>query len=106
MPRVTFIDFEGNSSTVDAASGQSLMQVASDNMIEGILAECGGACACATCHCYIEPNWQATVGEADEMEAGMLEQTLAPQSNSRLACQITLGHELDGLVVRLSEKQY
>ncbi len=106
MPTVTFVDADGTRHEVEANSGVSLMQVAIDNGIEGIVAECGGACSCATCHCYVEEEWQARTGEPDDMEKAMLECVLDPMPNSRLSCQITLSEDLDGLVVSLPEAQF
>jgi 2Fe-2S ferredoxin len=81
------------------------MHAATDNGVAGILADCGGACSCATCHCYVGEDWTARTGAADEVEAQMLEFVLDPQPNSRLSCQITVSDELDGLVVRLPKSQ-
>lgn len=106
MPAVTFIDFDGNKTQVQASEGTSVMQAAMDNMVEGIVAECGGACACATCHCYIDPEWQHKVQAADENEQEMLSVTNEPKDNSRLSCQVTITKELDGLVVHLPQEQY
>ena len=75
-------------------------------MIDGVLAECGGSCSCATCHCYVDEAWFEKVGEADGTEKIMLEMAIDPQPTSRLSCQIKVTEELDGLVVRLPESQY
>lgn len=106
MPSITFIDHQGSKTTVKADSGSTVMQAATDNMIEGILAECGGACACATCHCYIDETWADKVGSADSSEAEMLEHTFEPKSTSRLSCQVTVTDDMDGLVVHLPAEQY
>jgi 2Fe-2S ferredoxin len=102
---VTYIDHEGNAHEADVPSGNSLMQGAVDNMIDGIIAECGGACSCATCHVYVDEAWQDKVGEPDEMEKCMIDCVMDPKSNSRLSCQIKITDELDGLVVHLPESQ-
>ena len=106
MPKVTFISESGIEMVVDADSGTSLMNTAIDNDIDGIYAECGGGCACATCHCYIDEKWMAVVGEPDDMEDSALEMTNSPRkSMSRLSCQIDLTDEMDGLIVHLPENQ-
>jgi len=106
MPTVTFISADGSRHEVNASPGVSLMQAAIDNDIEGIVAECGGACSCATCHCYIEDEWKSKLSPHDDMESSMLECVLEPRPNSRLSCQVTLNDALDGLVVTLPESQY
>ncbi len=105
MPLVIFISHDGSEREVHVASGTTLMHAATDNGVAGILADCGGACSCGTCHCYIDENWTARTGAADDVEAQMLEFVMDPQSNSRLSCQITVSDELDGLVVRLPKSQ-
>ena len=105
MPLVTFISHDGSEREVHVASGTTLMHAATDNGVPGILADCGGACSCATCHCYVDEDWQAKTGAADDVEAQMLEFVLDPQPNSRLSCQIIVSDELDGLVVRLPKSQ-
>lgn len=106
MPAVTFIDFNGKKTKVKVSEGTSVMQAAMDNMVEGIVAECGGACACATCHCYVDEKWQDKLSAPEETEQDLLSVANEPQDNSRLSCQITMTKELDGLVVRLPEEQY
>jgi len=106
MPKVTFIDFEGNQSEVDASVGDSLMTAAVTNDVDGIDADCGGACACATCHVYISADWGAVVGKPGELEAEMLEISDDVQDNSRLSCQVTISDEMDGLVVNMPESQF
>ena len=105
MTRITFIEHDGTSHVVEAANGQSLMLAAKQNNVEGILAECGGECACATCHVYVATEWMAKVGIPGETEADMLDFVSNPSSQSRLACQISVDDSLDGLVVRLPESQ-
>jgi len=106
MPTVTFINADGDSREVEAESGASVMQAAIDNMIDGVLGECGGACSCATCHCYVDDAWVSKVKPAEEIEKDMLECVLDPQPNSRLSCQIEVTDELDGLVVKLPASQF
>lgn len=105
MPKVTYISPDGNEQEVDVPVGHSVMEGAIDNMIDGILAECGGSCTCATCHVYVDNEWLNKVGEAGEFEQDMLDMVLDPEPNSRLSCQIKLSPELDGLVVRLPKSQ-
>ena len=106
MPQITYIEANGAEHEIDVPAGNSVMQGAIDNMIDGILAECGGACACATCHCYVDESWLEKVGPAGEIEREMLDATPEPRENSRLSCQIEVSDELDGLIVRLPESQY
>lgn len=105
MPNVIFIEFNGSKHSVDAAVGQSLMKAAVSNSVPGIDAECGGACACATCHVYIAEDWISHVGNPVGNEKEMLDFANEVQSNSRLACQITVRADMDGLVVRMPESQ-
>lgn len=106
MPRVTFIEHDGTEHQVDAAAGQSLMRAAVDNGVPGIDADCGGQCACATCHVYVAPDWLARTGSRGEMEESMLGFAAGTQDTSRLSCQITVTDALDGIVVRLPEGQH
>ena len=106
MPKVTFIDFEENQTDVEVQVGYSLMEAAVVNDVEGIDADCGGACACATCHVYIDQDWMAIVGPAEELEAEMLDVAEEVKENSRLSCQIKITEELDGLIIRTPESQY
>lgn len=105
MPQVKYITAEGGEYEVEVPVGNSVMEGAIDNMIDGILAECGGSCTCATCHCYVEPEWLSKVGKPGEFEKDLLEMVLEPQDNSRLSCQIKITPELDGLIIRLPESQ-
>jgi len=105
MGKVTFIEFSGTSHTVDAREGESLMQAAVGNMVPGITADCGGACACATCHVYVDPSWAERVGGPSEIESAMLEVVTVREGNSRLSCQIKMRRELEGLVLKLPESQ-
>lgn len=106
MPLVTYISHDGTINEIEVPVGNSVMQGAVDNMLDGIIAECGGSCSCATCHCYVDAAWLDKVPPASEMEKDMLECVLEPKDNSRLSCQIEISEELDGLVVRLPESQF
>ena len=106
MPTIKYIDNSGKTSEVEVSSGNSVMQGAVDNMIDGIVGDCGGAVACATCHCYVDEAWLQCTGEADDMEKDMLVAVVDPKPNSRLSCQINVTEQLDGLIVHLPESQY
>lgn len=106
MALITYIEHDGSTRDIEVENGKSVMQGAVDNMIDTVVAECGGACSCATCHVYVDEAWIAKVDEAEDMERDMLELTVNPQANSRLSCQITVRDELDGLVVRIPEAQF
>lgn len=106
MPKITFIDFEGTERSVDAHLGDSVMEAATGNDVPGIDADCGGACACATCHVYVDSGWIAVVGKPEDLEAEMLDVADDVRDNSRLACQIRVVDELDGLVVTTPESQF
>jgi ferredoxin, 2Fe-2S len=105
--KVTFVQLNGVEKTIqDVAVGQSLMEVARANGVEGILGDCGGACACATCHVYVDPKWESVVGRPDDIEASMLDMAADVQkSNSRLCCQIKVRPELDGLRVTVAPQE-
>jgi len=105
MPKITYIEHNGSEHTVDATTGVSVMETAIKNMVPGIDADCGGACACATCHVYVDEAWLEKVGKPEAMEESMLDFAAEPKSNSRLSCQISVTDDLDGLVVRLPEFQ-
>lgn len=106
MPHITYIEASGQSTTVNIPEGWSLMQGATTNGVDGILGECGGSCACATCHCYVADDFLAKVLPASDTELAMLDNVAAERrTNSRLACQIKATAALDGLVVRLPETQ-
>lgn len=104
MPSVTFIQPDGETKTVVASAGYSLMQVAQDNMVEGISGDCGGCCSCATCHCYVDSKWVEKVGPPAELEQDILEGLSDYRANSRLVCQIALEEELDGIVLEVAEE--
>jgi 2Fe-2S ferredoxin len=105
MPKITFIDSNGASRTVDAENGATVMEAALKNGVPGVDAECGGACACATCHVYVEGDWFAKIGGPSPMEEDMLDFGYEVRENSRLSCQIKVTDDLDGLVVRTPERQ-
>jgi len=106
MPKVTFVNYEGKQRTVDVACGTTLMRAATDNRVDGIDGDCGGNCACATCHVYIDPPWADRVGGRTACEADMLNLVSELRGTSRLACQIDIDASLDGLVVATPESQH
>lgn len=106
MPMVTFIDSEKTEHQIDVLNGDSLMQASLDNGLPSIMGDCGGACACATCHVYIDESWYEKVGAPSEAEVDMLAGVLDPGPTSRLSCQIFMNDELEGLVVHLPESQF
>jgi 2Fe-2S ferredoxin len=106
MPKVTYIQPDGAEITLDARDGDSVMETAVKNGVRGIVAECGGACACATCHVFIDEAFTDTVGEPGPLEDDMLDGAASDrQANSRLSCQVKMSAELDGLVVRIAPEQ-
>jgi 2Fe-2S ferredoxin len=105
MPKITFSDSSGAARTVEAEVGSTVMETAIRNNIPGIEAECGGACACATCHVYVDEAWREKVGGPSPMEEDMLDFGYDVRSNSRLSCQIKMTDDLDGLTVTTPDKQ-
>jgi 2Fe-2S ferredoxin len=105
MPKVIFIEPAGARREVEAPVGISLMEAALQNQVDGIVALCGVACACATCHVYIVPQWCSKIAPREEMEEGMLETAWQPRDNSRLSCQIPVAAALDGIEVIIPERQ-
>jgi 2Fe-2S ferredoxin len=105
MPKITYIDSEGTARAVEAELGSTVMEAAIRSNIPGIEAECGGACACATCHIYVDDAWRGKIGEPSPMEEDMLDFGYDVRPNSRLSCQIKVTADLDGLVVCTPEKQ-
>jgi 2Fe-2S ferredoxin len=105
MTKVTFNDASGASRTVEAQIGSTVMETALRNSVPGIEAECGGACACATCHVYVAPQWTEAVGKPSQMEEDMLDFAADVRPNSRLSCQIKVTEALDGLVVTTPARQ-
>ncbi len=105
MPKITYIDDDGTARTVEAVIGSTVMETAVNNDIPGILATCGGSCACATCHVYIDPDWYPRLGPLSLDELDMLDTAHDVQPTSRLSCQIAVTAELDGLIVRTPSRQ-
>jgi 2Fe-2S ferredoxin len=105
MPRILFKQPGGARREIDAPPGITLMEAARQGGVDGIVAQCGGACACATCHVYIDPPWLERLPPPEDMEQGMLESAWEPRRNSRLSCQIHLTAELDGLEVTVPQRQ-
>ena len=102
MPRITFIEDDGTHVEVEVEQGYSVMEGAIMNGVEGIEAECGGACSCATCHCYVNEDWWDKLPEMDVIEDSMLEAATERRENSRLTCQIPVTDELDGLTLEVA----
>jgi 2Fe-2S ferredoxin len=105
MAKITYIDAAGVARTVDGEIGSTVMETAIKNGVPGIEAECGGACACSTCHVYVDEGWREKTGEPSPMEEDMLDFAFEVKPNSRLSCQIKVTEALDGLVVRTPERQ-
>ena len=106
MVKITYIEFNGTEHVVDVEVGMTVMEGARDNNIPGIEADCGGACACSTCHVYVDPNWIGKIPEKEDMEEDMLDFAYSPDEKlSRLTCQLQVTEEIDGLIVRMPEKQ-
>jgi len=105
MPKVTFVDLVGVRHEVEVVSGNTIMEAAIDNDVPGIVAECGGACACATCHAYVDENWAARLPPMEDMEDAMLDSALDRQENSRLTCQISMTDELDGIKICVADNE-
>jgi len=106
MAKITFIQPDGQAQTVETETGLTVMEAAKLNNIAGIEAECGGACACATCHVYVDEAWRGKTGKPSEMEEDMLDFAFDVRDESRLCCQIKVSADLDGLVVRVPAKQF
>ena len=106
MPKIIYIESTGESHTIDAKPGQSVMEGAVKNNIPGIDADCGGACACATCHVYVDEAWTEKTGKASVMEESMLDFANDLRPTSRLSCQILVRDDLDGLIVRMPADQH
>lgn len=105
MPKVIYITTDGIHHEVQVENGYSVMEGAINNNIEGIVAECGGACACATCHSYIDEAWLGKLPPMDDMEDSMLDAAYERRLNSRLTCQIEMHPGLDGLIVHVAENE-
>jgi 2Fe-2S ferredoxin len=106
MPKITYVTSDGSRHEVEVENGYSVMEGAINNNIDGIVAECGGACACATCHSYIDAAWLDKLPTMDDMEDSMLDAAFERKENSRLTCQIEVSDGLDGLVVHVAENDY
>jgi ferredoxin, 2Fe-2S len=105
MAKITYIDSAGTTRTVEGEAGSTVMETAINNGVPEIEAECGGACACSTCHVYIDEAWREKVGEPSPMEEDMLDFAFEVKPNSRLSCQIKVSEDLDGLVVTTPARQ-
>jgi 2Fe-2S ferredoxin len=105
MVKITFIQPDGSEQIAEAEPGVTLMELAKLNDVPGIEAECGGACACATCHVYVDDAWRAAVGDPSPMEEDMLDFGYDVKPSSRLSCQVKVTAELEGLIVRVPERQ-
>ena len=105
MPKITYIEHDGKTHTIEVASGLSVMEGAVQNNIPGIDADCGGSMACATCHVYVKEEWFNKLPKKEEGEDDMLDMAFEPKTNSRLSCQLMVSDQLDGLIVNLPEKQ-
>ena len=105
MPKIIYIEHNGKSHTIEVAKSLTVMEGAVQNNIPGIDADCGGACACATCHIYVDPAWVSKLPKMEGAEEDMLDMAFEPNKQSRLGCQITVTDELDGLVVKMPSKQ-
>ena len=106
MATITFIQNDGTERVVQAEPGMTVMEAAVKNGVVGIAAECGGACACATCHVYVEEAWREPTGSPEQMEEDMLDFAFDVRPSSRLSCQIKVTEALDGLIVRIPDKQF
>ena len=106
MPKITYVDSSGTERTVEGKNGMTVMETAIKHNVPGIDADCGGACACATCHVYVDDAWTDKTGDKSAMEESMLDFAENVEPNSRLSCQIKVSDALDGLVVRLPESQH
>ena len=105
MPKITYIEHDGKTHTIEVASGLSVMEGAVQNNIPGIDADCGGSMACATCHVYVEEKWLNKLPKAEDGEIDMIDMAFEPKKNSRLSCQLIVSDEIDGLEVTTPAKQ-
>lgn len=105
MAKITYIQPDGTKNEVEVPNGQSVKDGAVNNLVPGILAECGGACACATCQVYVDDAWFETVGPAEGVEKDMLDFAFDPKDTSRLSCQVDVTDAFDGLIVHVPEEQ-
>ena len=105
MTKITYIEHNGTSHTVDVSNGLTVMEGAVQNDIPGIDADCGGSMACATCHVYVKDDWFNKIPKKEDGEEDMLDMAFEPKKNSRLSCQLVVSDELDGLIVNIPSKQ-
>ena len=105
MAKINYITHDNQTHTIDVQNGLTVMEGAVQNDIPGIDADCGGACACATCHVYVNEEWLDKLPTKEDGEEDMLDMAFEPKQNSRLSCQLTISDELDGLVVNIPSKQ-
>ena len=105
MPKITYIDKNGNSKTIEVEKGLTVMEGAIQNDIPGIDADCGGSMACSTCHVYVEEKWFDKLPKIEDAEVDMIDMAYEPKKNSRLSCQLIVTDELEGLIVTTPEKQ-
>jgi ferredoxin, 2Fe-2S len=105
MPKITYVESNGTEHVVDAEAGLTLMEAAVTNSVPGINAECGGACACATCHVYVDEEWASKLDPKGELESAMLEFATGVQETSRLSCRIAISRAMDGLRVKVPASQ-
>ena len=105
MPKITYIEHNGKTHNVEVPNELSVMEGALQNNIPGIDADCGGACACATCHVYVDEKWFDKLPKKSESEQDMLDMAIEPNKFSRLSCQLTVSDKLEGLIVNIPEKQ-
>jgi len=105
MPAITVIKFNGTQHTIEAEVGRTLMENVLDNNIPGIDADCGGACACGTCHCFVADDWRGMAGAPEQLEESMLGMRPDREDSSRLSCQIRVTDAMDGMAIRLPEYQ-
>ena len=105
MAKITYIDFQGNSKSIEVENGLTVMEGAIQNNIQGIDADCGGSMACATCHVYVNQEWLDKLPPKEDGEEDMLDMAFEPKQNSRLSCQLIVSDELDGLIVNIPSKQ-
>jgi 2Fe-2S ferredoxin len=106
MPKITYIESNGREHVVEVPAGWSVMEGAVKNLVPGIDADCGGACACATCHVHVDPAWAGKLPPKQDMEETMLDFAQELQPTSRLSCQLKVSSALDGLVVRMPKSQH
>jgi len=105
MPKITYLENNGNSKTIEVSNGLTVMEGAVQNDIQGIDADCGGGMACATCHVYVNEEWFDKLPKKEDGEDDMLDMAFEPKKNSRLSCQLIVSNELDGLIVSIPSKQ-